>query len=79
MRLVTDHLFKLCFKSTIYSPILYIPQYGSDYTESAYEGVPFTEPAEEVDDIYDQLAQEKCIEIPRPVLKYEYSFEVRIY
>ena len=57
------------FQTTIYSPICHIPQYGSDYTVSAYEGIPFTEPAEEVGDIYDQLAHEKCIEIPRPVLK----------
>ena len=52
-----------------YSLILYILQYGSSFTESAYEEIPFAEPAEEVGDIYDQLAQEKCIEIPRVVLK----------
>ena len=52
-----------------YSLILHIPQYGSSYTESAYEEIPFTDPAEDVEDIYDQLAHDKCIEIPRVVLK----------
>ena len=52
-----------------YSLILHTPQYGSSYTESAYEEIPFTDPAEDVEDIYDQLAHEKCIEIPRVVLR----------
>ena len=43
--------------------------YGSRHAEPAYEEIPFTEPAEDVGDIYDQLAQEKCIEIPRIALK----------
>ena len=51
--------------------VLHLPQYGygSSYTESTDEDIPFTEPAEELDDIYDQLAETKCIEIPRVVLK----------
>ena len=44
-------------------------QYGSTYTEHAYEEIQYAEPAEDVGDLYDQLAQEKCIEIPRSVLK----------
>ncbi len=52
-----------------YGLVLHIPQYGSTYTESANEEVLFTDPAEDVEDIYDQLAHEKCIEIPRIVLK----------
>ena len=51
------------------SLVLRIPQYGSSYTESAYEEIPFTDPAEDVEDIFDQLAHEKCIEIPRVVLR----------
>ena len=52
-----------------YSLILHIPQYGSTYTDCAKEEVPFTDPAENVEDIYDQLGHGKCIEIPRVVLK----------
>ena len=46
-----------------------ILQYSSNYTECANEDMKYAEPAEEVEDIYDQLAQEKCIEIPRQFLK----------
>ena len=52
-----------------------LSQYGSGsmglYTESAYEEIPYAEPAKDVWGIYDQLAQERCIEIPRVVLKWE--------
>ena len=65
--LVNNHLF-IFYVITLESPSPH-SQYGSSYTESAYEEVPFAEPAEEVGDIYDQLAQEKCIEMPRVVLK----------
>ena len=48
-------------------------QYGSGSmgldTESAYEEIPYAEPAKDVWGIYDQLAQERCIEIPHVVLK----------
>ena len=44
-------------------------QCGSSYTECACEEIPYAEPAKEVGGLYDQLEQEKCIEIPRSVLK----------
>ena len=63
-------IFLACFYEAKFdSLIFHIPQYGSNYTESANEEIPFTDPAEDVEDIYDQLAHEKCIEIPRVVLK----------
>ena len=49
------------------------PQYESTYPaypDTDYEGIPYAEPAKEVGDLYDQLAQEKCIEIPRSLLKW---------
>ena len=63
-------IYLACFmRLKFYSLILHIPQYGSTYTDCAKEEVPFTDPAENVEDIYDQLGHEKCIEIPRVVLK----------
>ena len=63
-------IYLACFmRLKFYSLVLHIPQYGSSYTESANEEIPFTDLAEDVEDIYDQLAHEKCIEIPRIVLK----------
>ena len=71
--LVNDQFLRschICWQSTV-SCILYIPQYGSGstYSESTDADIPFAEPAEELDDIYDELAEKKCIEIPRVVLK----------
>ena len=63
-------IYLACFmRLKFYSLVLHIPQYGSSYTESANEEVPLTDPAENVEDIYDQLAHEKHIEIPYVVLK----------
>jgi len=63
-------IYVACFmRLTFYSLVLHIPQYESSYTESANEEVPLTDPAEDVEDIYDQLAHEKLIEIPRVGLK----------
>ena len=63
-------IYLACFmRLKFYSLVLHIPQYGSSYTESANEEAPLTDPAEHVEDIYDQLAHEKHIEIPRIVLK----------
>ena len=49
------------------------PQYESTYPaypDTDHEEIPYAKPAKEVGDLYDQLAQEKCIEIPRSVLKW---------
>ena len=63
-------IYLACFmRLKFYSLVLHIPQYGSSYTESANEEVPLTDPAENVEDMYDQLAHEKHIEIPHLVLK----------
>ena len=63
-------IYLACFMRLKFDSLLsHIPQHGSNYTESANEEIPFTDPAEDVEDIYDQLAHEKCIEIPRVVLK----------
>ena len=69
-RSYAPYIYTLCvLHICVLSPFLCILQCASDYIEPACEEVPFTEPAEEVGDIYDQLAQEKCIEIPQVALK----------
>ena len=67
--LCTIYIHPVCTVYMCTQPFLCILQCASDYIEPACEEVPFTEPAEEVGDIYDQLAHEKCIEIPISVLK----------
>jgi tRNA A-37 threonylcarbamoyl transferase component Bud32 len=40
-------------------------------TRSEYEDIPFVPPGEKLNTLYDQLANKKCIEIPRVYLKQE--------
>ena len=39
-------------------------------TRSEYEDIPFVPPGEKLNTLYDQLANKKCIEIPRVYLKF---------
>ena len=48
-----------CFPSAQYEGI----------TRSEYEDIPYVPPGEKLNTLYDQLANKKCIEIPRKHLK----------
>ena len=49
---------------------LFYSQYQTIDSVAQYENIPFLPPARHLANLFDQLAEHSCIEIPRPALRY---------